>query len=145
MSKKANKTSSILDDILNETTEKEVGLIEYRMLLAEKIDKALKVKGWRKKDLAEAIGKSRSTVTQWLSGTHNFTSDTLWEIGEVLGVKLLNIQEPERAEQKVVYQINLSSEAEPEKAYIPNSWLNYPTGYKDIYVSNKPKNHLQPN
>ncbi len=145
MSKKANKTSSMLDDILNETTEKEVGLIEYRMLLAEKIDKALKVKGWRKKDLAEAIGKSRSTVTQWLSGTHNFTSDTLWEIGEVLGVKLLNIQEPERAEQKVVYQINLSSEAEPEKAYIPNSWLNYPTGYKDIYVSNKPKNHLQPN
>ena len=93
MSKAKNHTSNILDDILNQTTEKEAGIVEYRMLLAVKIDNALKAKGWKKKDLAEATSKSRSTITQWLSGTHNFTSDTLWELGKILCVNLLYIDD----------------------------------------------------
>ncbi len=85
-------TNNILDDIISQISDKEAELIEYRMLLAEKIDKAMKAKGWKKKDLAKAVGKSRSVITRWLSGTHNFTSDTLWEIGKVLEIELINIQ-----------------------------------------------------
>ncbi len=51
------------------------------------------VKDWKKKDLADALGKNPSVITKWLSGTHNFTSDTLADIGNVLHIDLLNIKE----------------------------------------------------
>jgi hypothetical protein len=36
-----------------------------------------------------------SIVTKWLSGTHNFTVDTLVELGNALDINLLNLSEPE--------------------------------------------------
>ena len=55
MNKTKNYTSNILDDILNQTSKKEAGKIKYRMLLAAKIDKALKAKGMKKKNLADCV------------------------------------------------------------------------------------------
>src|SRR5690606_5929768 len=49
--------------------------------------------GWKKKDLAEKLGKNPSEVTKWLSGKHNFTTDTLAEIERVTGKPLINIME----------------------------------------------------
>ena len=132
MNKTKNYTSNILDDILNQTSKKEAGKIKYRMLLAAKIDKALKAKGMKKKDLAEATGKSRSTITQWLSGTHNFTSDTLYDIGKILNVDLLNYDDKKQKEQVNVVQINISSEVNPEPELFESQWL---TAYNtDIYT-----------
>jgi transcriptional regulator with XRE-family HTH domain len=56
------------------------------MLLAARIDDARKAKGWSQHEFAEQMGKNPSEISKWLSGTHNFTSDTLWDIEE----KLLN-------------------------------------------------------
>ena len=139
MSKAKNYTSNILDDILNQTTKDEAGLIEYRMLLAAKIDKAIKAKGWKKKDLAEATKKSRSTITQWLSGAHNFTSDTLWELGKILDINLLNIYDTKQTEQVKVYHINISSEIKQTSEYANNQWLN---GYSDLYNTDKLKTQI---
>lgn len=51
-------------------------------------------KGWKNKDLMNALGKSNaSEITRWVSGTHNFTADTLSDISEVLGINLLNLDE----------------------------------------------------
>jgi ribosome-binding protein aMBF1 (putative translation factor) len=61
------------------------------MLLAARIDEALKAKGWSKKQLAETMHKNPSEVTKWLSGTHNFTLDTLYLIETYVGVKLFEI------------------------------------------------------
>ena len=71
------------------------------MLLAVRIDEALKSKGWSKKQLAEAMHKNPSEVTNrtiacrtiawWLSGTHNFTLETLYLIESYLGVTLFEI------------------------------------------------------
>ena len=57
-------------------------------LKAVLIDEALKAKGWNKKQLAEVMHKNPSEVTKWLSGTHNFTLETLYLIELHLGVKL---------------------------------------------------------
>jgi len=61
------------------------------MLLAASISKAIKSKGLTKSEFAEKMGKNPSVVTKWLSGVHNFTSDTLTDIQQVLGISLLNL------------------------------------------------------
>ena len=81
--------SKAIDSILagiNPRLEKQ---IEYRMKLAAKIDKARIKKGLSKKQFAEKLSKSPSEITKWLSGTHNFTSDTLFEIQQLLAVELI--------------------------------------------------------
>ena len=45
------------------------------------------------KKFAEKVGKLPSEVTKWLSGTHNFTVDTLCEIATVLDVNLYELIE----------------------------------------------------
>lgn len=66
---------------------------QKRMLLAARLKDILAELGWKKKDLAEKLGKNPSEVTKWLSGKHNFTTDTLAEIERVTGKPLINIME----------------------------------------------------
>ncbi len=85
--------NSIIEQLLNNISPEESQRIENRMLLAAKIDDALKAKGWRKKDLMTALGKkNQSEVTKWLSGTHNFTSDLLTDLGRVLDTNFFNLE-----------------------------------------------------
>ncbi len=138
MNKTKSYTSNILGDILNQTSKKDADRIKYRMLLAAKIDNALKAKGMKKKDLADITGKSQSTITQWLSGTHNFTSDTLFEIGEILNISLLNFNDIKQKEQVTVIQINISSET---SAFMQNPWSNlYHSGMHTIGSQSNYKN-----
>ena len=84
---------SIVGDILNTISESDTKKIENKMLIAAKIDEAMKAKGWRKIDLMNAMGKkNQSEVTRWLSGTHNFTADLLTDLGEVLSVNFFNLE-----------------------------------------------------
>ncbi len=86
-------TYNVLEDVLNSITPEEAERIEKRMLMAAKIDDAIKAKGWKKKDLMQALGKAnQSEITKWLSGTHNFTMDLLTDLGRVLGVDFLNVE-----------------------------------------------------
>jgi len=86
--------SSIISNLLKETSPEESERIEKRMILAAKIDKAIKAKRWKKQDLLKALNKDNpSIITKWLSGTHNFTTDTLFDLERVLGVNLINLEE----------------------------------------------------
>ena len=87
--------NNLIEQLLNYISPEESQRIENRMLVAAKIDDALKANGWKKKDLMEAMGKrNQSEITKWLSGTHNFTIDTLTDLSRVLGVNFLNIDKP---------------------------------------------------
>jgi transcriptional regulator with XRE-family HTH domain len=85
--KERNLIEQLLDRISSEDAEK----IKNRMVLAAKIDEALKAKNWKKKDFAEALNKNQSMITKWLSGTHNFTADTLWDIERILKIRLIDL------------------------------------------------------
>lgn len=92
---KSNNMSS-LEKILEEITPKEQHRTDVRMQLAAAIADAMEEKGWNKKKLMEAMGKKNpSEVTRWLSGTHNFTMDTLTDLGRVLNRRFINTDHPE--------------------------------------------------
>lgn len=94
MNKAAEKyESDFLSEILSEISPKEQAKTDYRMMLAAKIDNARKKKGWSKKELADKMEKRPSEITKWLSGTHNFTSDTLFDLQYLLECTLINVEE----------------------------------------------------
>lgn len=85
--------NNLIEQLLSSISTEESLRIENRMLLAAKIDDALKAKGWKKKDLMQSLGKkNQSEVTKWLSGTHNFTLDLLTDLGRVLNINFLNLE-----------------------------------------------------
>jgi ribosome-binding protein aMBF1 (putative translation factor) len=89
---------ALLDNLLAEITPEEQARTDRKMRIAAIIDDAIKAKGWGKKQFAEKIGRKPSEITKWLSGTQNFTVDTLADIEQVLGIKLLNLTEKRKAQ-----------------------------------------------
>lgn len=101
--------SSLIDEIFESISSKEEKRIKSKMLLAAKIEDAMKAKGWNKTKLLEATGqKNASVATKWFSGTHNFTFDTLFDIQEALGINLLDTTETTN-EVVVKYQFVVQS------------------------------------
>lgn len=85
------KPSKVIADILAQIDEKELARIRRRMMLAAKIEEAMKRKGYNQRRFAKMMGKSPTVISEWLSGDRNFTIDTLTDIEEVLGVHLLDV------------------------------------------------------
>ena len=79
----------ILKQLIENTDLATKQRVDNRMYLAVKIQDILTDRGMKKKELADLLDKNASEISKWLSGDHNFTIDTLSEIGAVLGVNLL--------------------------------------------------------
>lgn len=94
MKKTAEKyESELLSDLLSEISPQEQEKTDKRMLLALRIADGMKEKGWRKIDLAREMNQRPSVITKWLSGTHNFESDTLFDIERVLNIGLVTLND----------------------------------------------------
>jgi transcriptional regulator with XRE-family HTH domain len=93
MSKIKFYQSDAIDNILKEIDPEVEKRIEFRMQLATRIDKARMKMNLSKKQFAAKLSKSPSEISKWLSGTHNFTSDTLFEIQQLLKVELINVED----------------------------------------------------
>ena len=81
----------LLDNLLAEITPKQQARIDRKMRIACIIDDAMKAKGLGKKQFADKVGRKPSEITKWLSGTHNFTIETLADIERVLEIRILNL------------------------------------------------------
>ncbi len=86
--------SSLINELFDKVTPEQQEATDYKMKLAAKIYAALLQKGWTQTQLAEAMDKQVSVVSKWLSGTHNFTVDTLTAIQRILGIRLIDADEP---------------------------------------------------
>ena len=62
--------------------------VARRMRAAVQIDEAMKARNISRKELADMMGRRPSEITKWLSGDHNFTSDTLAELSYYLHAKI---------------------------------------------------------
>ncbi len=65
--------------------------VSVRMRIAARIMDLLGESGLTKSEFASKIGKQPSEITKWLSGTHNFTIETLCEIAIALDVEPYNL------------------------------------------------------
>jgi len=115
--------SSIIYRILNNIPKEESLRIEKRMSLAVKIDEAIKAKGWKNKDLANVLDKELSVITKWLSGTHNFTVDTLCDIERALDIQILNVEVKQKV-QSTSLHISVKSDNIFHSYTLPNTFLN---------------------
>jgi len=106
--------SSEIDDILNLISSEEQDKVDMKMRLAAKISDALKSQRIKKGELAKMLNqKNQSVITKWLSGTHNFTTDTLFDLQRVLGIKLINLDDNEDNREIVtVVHIHVKSSAD---------------------------------
>ena len=59
--------------------------------IAERISEILKTKGLPQKDFARLLNKRDSEISKWLTGRHNFTTQTIARIETALGSKLISI------------------------------------------------------
>lgn len=124
-SKKSDLYSdSLVDEILSNIPTEDYEKTRKRMLLAARIDEALKAKGWKKKDLAVALNKKPSVITKWLGGTYNFTADTLWDIERVLNINLIILSDSD-SRPVASYYLMISQKA--GNRFYENNFSDYPT------------------
>lgn len=134
-----NKAKSKISSILSSIPKQEAIRIENKMLIAKKISEAMQSKGWKNKDLMHAMGKSNpSEVTRWLSGTHNFTSDTLTDLGIALDVNFLNLGDGEQiAKGKSYHTTSIICVVSPKKSYYDQLISSQLIHYSAYYSSNR--------
>jgi len=131
MSKAKEYISNTLETLLIDINPQEEKKVICRMKLAARIDESRKKKGWNKKEFAKRLNKQPSEITKWLSGTHNFTCDTLVDIQEVLGIELINIEEKQR-EQVIQFHIEISKPAmEYELSCLEN--IEFKSNFYNLY------------
>ena len=89
MSTNRRKPSATLTKIMSSITEEEKRRTRDRMLIAVKIADALEAKKLSQKAFAELMKTTESELPEWPSRHRNFTVDTLSDISDCLGIRLL--------------------------------------------------------
>lgn len=125
-SKNTPKTynSPILDSLIATISNEELERTENKMRLAVKIADAIEATGLKKSEFAKKINKNNSEISKWLSGTHNFTTDTLLLLQKELGIKLVNSELEEKIAIKNVH-IEVESSGELKRGFTFFSLLNF--------------------
>jgi transcriptional regulator with XRE-family HTH domain len=72
--------------------------------IVDRIHEILVKQGKGRKDLALLLGKSESEISKWMSGTHNFTIQTLAKIQAVLGESVIEVTREKQVEKTLVRQ-----------------------------------------
>ena len=84
--------SPLIRSLLAETTPEAYERTCNRMMMAARIDDGIIAKNWSKEEFAKKMVIKKLKVDLWLSGTHNFTLDTLTDIQRILEIKLLCVE-----------------------------------------------------
>ena len=80
----------VLGRIIANADPVKVAKVQNKMIVAAKIADAMKAKNLNQKQFAQLMGRTESEISDWLSGDRNFTIDTLFDIGQALGVTFLS-------------------------------------------------------
>lgn len=84
-------TNELFRQCLSVIPEKQRAEFELSYGIAERLDTLLKQKGITQHELARRLGKRDSEVSKWLTGRHNFTTNTIARIETAVGEKLVMI------------------------------------------------------
>jgi ribosome-binding protein aMBF1 (putative translation factor) len=87
---KKRKSTGLLSELLSEISPSSMARTRNRMLVAAKIADAMHSMGMNQKQMAAAMQKTESEISEWLSGDRNFTIDTLTDIENFLHIRLVD-------------------------------------------------------
>lgn len=90
---------------------------EKRRMLAKKLKLKLESRNISSSNFAEMLGKRPSEISKWLSGNHNFTLDTIFEIEERLGETLINV-DPHKTVKNGFRELAIYDQAESSEITI---------------------------
>lgn len=93
MNKPKRHKSPVVQKLQQDRSVAEFEKTKKRMMLAAKIQDAVKGKNITYKAFATIMDQHVSVISKWVSGTHNFTIDTLFDIEDKLGVCLVSISD----------------------------------------------------
>lgn len=114
--------SPLLSSLLTEITPEEHERTVKQMMMSARIEDGIIAKGWSKGEFAKQIDQTPSTISKWLSGSHNFTLDTLTDIQRVLGIQLLCVEEVKPVEKMVTMikfqPLYINSNTNQQKQYL---------------------------
>ena len=85
------KTNPLFRECLSKVSDKTRAEFNLSFEIAERIDAILKGKGMTQKELAAKMGKRESEISKWLTGRHNFTTNTIAGISSALGEPIILI------------------------------------------------------
>jgi len=74
--------------IMEETKEYQQNV---RTFIAKRISYAIAASGMTQRQLADKLGKHESEISKWLTGSHNFTINSIASIEIALGVEIFII------------------------------------------------------
>ena len=81
--------SKILDRIKNRIPSYKKRMIGISIDIGAQIHEYMKVEGINQRELADKLEKKESEISKWLSGSHNFTIETIAKIEYVFGKKIV--------------------------------------------------------
>lgn len=114
------KATGVLGRMIDQVDPMKLAKTRNRMMVAANIADAMKAKNLNQKQFAKLMGRTESEISDWLSGDRNFTIDTLFDIGQALGVSFLSTtlhySVPDESEHYPVVEFEplLASEPRPE-------------------------------
>lgn len=84
-------TNNLFRECLASIPEDTRAELEMSYAIADRIAEILKSKGLTQRDLAVMLGKRESEVSKWLTGRHNFTTNTIARIQLALGDDIIRV------------------------------------------------------
>lgn len=78
--------------------------------IADRIDEVLKQKGMTQRELAQRLGKRESEISKWLTGRHNFTTNTIARISLVLDAPIIHVVASHYSMPEKEHGINMVAE-----------------------------------
>lgn len=106
---KARRVSSpIIKSILDSINPMKKKQVRNRIKIACQLDDLIKSKGYKSyAEFAKKMDRHSSEISKWLSGSHNFTIDTLTELCHHLDIELSDIFAREKIETLQTNEIRL--------------------------------------
>ena len=127
-------TSPVINQLLGEITPVEKLQTNTKMTLAARLDDLITSRGWGKSEFAEKVNKNPSEITKWLSGTQNFTIDTLAEIGVILNMPVSELFAPKRVHVINRVQVVITVKEVQQSIRYVTPFSEMVSGFSNIYL-----------
>lgn len=120
------KSKNTITSWLDQHGDPEIdAFIEKNLAITEKVRLALEAKNWNRAQLAEAMDKSPSEVSKWLTGMHNLTLKSIIKMEQALGVDLIHCEPIKEYEYVFLGMVNSARDLKKKKAdYVASTEMN---------------------